>query len=99
MLTAVGATALGPNVLGVLSATSSRGTGRVLGVDSSDPMLERARQLAAAGGAGNVSCELVDAAVHPFELASFDVAISRFGMMFFADPELAFANIRRAIRL
>jgi len=74
------------------------GAGRVLGVDVSDPMLERARQVAAARGAGNVSFELVDAAVHPFEPASFGVVISRFGMMFFAAPEPAFANIRRAMR-
>ena len=81
-----------------LQAARAARTGCVLGVDISDPMLERARQLAAAEEAGNVCFELADAAVHPFASARFDVAISRFGMMFFADPELAFANIRRAMR-
>jgi SAM-dependent methyltransferase len=41
---------------------------------------------------------LADAQTHPFAPASFDVAISRCGLMFFADPPAAFANIRRALR-
>ena len=39
-----------------------------------------------------------DAQVFPFELASFDAAFSRFGVMFFADPTAAFINIRRSLR-
>ena len=39
-----------------------------------------------------------DAQVHPLEPARFDVVISRFGTMFFADPVAAFANIRSATR-
>jgi len=39
-----------------------------------------------------------DAEVYPFAPASFDAAYSRFGVMFFADPVAAFANIRRALR-
>jgi SAM-dependent methyltransferase len=39
-----------------------------------------------------------DAEVYPFAPASFDAAFSRFGVMFFADPVAAFANIRRALR-
>jgi SAM-dependent methyltransferase len=39
-----------------------------------------------------------DAQVHPFEPARFDAVISRFGVMFFADPVAAFANIRSATR-
>src|SRR6202008_2182619 len=57
--------------------------GRVLGVDVSERMLERARELTTAE---NVRYELGDAQVHGFEPASFDVAISRFGTMFFSDP-------------
>jgi SAM-dependent methyltransferase len=41
---------------------------------------------------------LADATVHPFEPASFDLLFSRFGVMFFADPALSFANIRWAMR-
>ncbi len=36
--------------------------------------------------------------MYPFLPGSFDVALSRFGIMFFADPVTAFANIRRALR-
>jgi SAM-dependent methyltransferase len=39
-----------------------------------------------------------DAQVYPFAPASFDVAFSRFGVMFFADAEAAFRNLRRALQ-
>ena len=39
-----------------------------------------------------------DAQVYPFDDAAFDVAISRFGVMFFADPVAAFTNIGRALK-
>jgi len=72
--------------------------GRVVGVDVSERMLERARELTAAEGLDNVRYELGDAQVHRFDPAGFDVAISRFGTMFFDDPPAAFANIAAAIR-
>src|SRR6185312_10033488 len=70
--------------------------GRVLGVDVSEPMLERARQAAPK----ELPIEFVraDATVYPFEPASFDVLASRFGVMFFADPALSFANMRKALK-
>lgn len=72
--------------------------GQVLGVDLSAPMLERARVTAAREGIGNVTFDHTDAQVHPFEPAAFDVAVSRFGVMFFGDPVEAFTNIGRALR-
>jgi SAM-dependent methyltransferase len=72
--------------------------GRALGVDVSKAMLERARELTAAERLENVSYELGDAEVHGFDPARFGLAISRFGTMFFADPEAAFANIASALR-
>ncbi|MDG6107477.1 methyltransferase domain-containing protein [Dactylosporangium aurantiacum] len=39
-----------------------------------------------------------DAQTYPFPTAAFDLAISRFGTMFFADPVSAFANIARSLR-
>ena len=72
--------------------------GSALGVDVSAAMIERARRLTEAAGLPNASFERADAAVHPFPARSFDVAISRFGTMFFADPGAAFANIARAVR-
>jgi SAM-dependent methyltransferase len=72
--------------------------GRVLGVDLSRPMLERARERARAAGAANVAFFEADAQDARFEPAGFDVVFSRFGVMFFADPPAAFANLRRALR-
>ena len=40
---------------------------------------------------------VLTAQVHPFEAAAFDIAISRFGAMFFSDPVAAFANVGRAL--
>jgi SAM-dependent methyltransferase len=72
--------------------------GRVLGVDVSAPAIERARALARAEGLGNAAFEHADAQVHRFPDHRFDLAISRFGTMFFDDPVAAFANIGRALR-
>src|SRR5205823_145679 len=44
------------------------------------------------------SSDLADATVYPFDPASFDLLASRFGVMFFADPALSFANMRKALR-
>jgi SAM-dependent methyltransferase len=79
-------------------AARAAAPGRVVGVDVSERMLERARQLTAAERLDNVRYELGDAQVHRFDPASFDVAISRFGTMFFSDPAAAFANIAAALR-
>jgi SAM-dependent methyltransferase len=61
-------------------------------------MLERARRLTAAAGLGNARYELGDIEVHRLPREHFDVVISRFGTMFFADPVAAFRNIARAAR-
>ena len=72
--------------------------GKVLGVDISEQLLDRARNRTAAEGLHNVAYELGDAQVHPFVPKQFDVVISRFGTMFFADSVAAFSNIARAAR-
>jgi SAM-dependent methyltransferase len=79
-------------------AARAAALGRVVGVDVSERMLERARELTVAERLENVSYELGDAEVFRFDPESFDVAISRFGTMFFADPVAAFANIAFALR-
>jgi ubiquinone/menaquinone biosynthesis C-methylase UbiE len=71
-------------------------TGHVLGVDVSAPMLALARELTPARAP--VEFVLADATVHAFAPASFDLLVSRFGVMFFAEPELSFANLRKALR-
>lgn len=83
---------------GRLTRLAARTADRAVGVDLSEPMLERARASAATEHLVNVSHIQADAQVHPFEEAAFDVALSRLGIMFFADPVAAFANIGRALR-
>jgi SAM-dependent methyltransferase len=83
---------------GQLTRSAARRARHASGVDLSNPMLTRARARAAAEGVANVSFEQGDAQVHPFPEAAFDVALSRFGIMFFADPVAAFTNIGRALR-
>ena len=72
--------------------------GSALGVDLSAPMLDHARRLAEAEGLRNVTFRRADAQTHAFPAARFDLCVSRFGTMFFADPDAAFANIARALR-
>nr|BFD86838.1 methyltransferase domain-containing protein [Streptomyces sp. Xyl84] len=72
--------------------------GRALGLDLSGPMLAEARACAEREGITNVSFTQGDAQAHPFEAGAFDAAISRFGVMFFADPVAAFGNVGRALR-
>jgi len=72
--------------------------GSALGVDISAPAIERARELARAAGLDNITFEHANAQDHRFPQERFDLAVSRFGTMFFDDPVAAFANIRRALR-
>ena len=72
--------------------------GHAYGVDLSARLLEVARRRAADEQVGNVTFTQADAQIHPFTPASVDVAISRLGSMFFADPLAAFTNVRSALR-
>lgn len=83
---------------GQVTRLAARQARQATGVDLSGPMLERARTTAADEGVTNVIFEQADAQIHPFPEGAFDVAMSRFGIMFFADPVAAFANIGSALR-
>lgn len=72
--------------------------GHALGVDIDAGMIAFARQLAEAQDVQNVRFEVGDAQGFPFRPAGFELAVSRFGTMFFADLEAAFENIAYAIR-
>lgn len=72
--------------------------GAALGIDLSARMLDRARAKAESEGVTNVRFEQADAQVHPFAPGSFDLAVSSFGCMFFADPVAAFRNIGAALK-
>jgi SAM-dependent methyltransferase len=69
--------------------------GEVLAIDVSAPLIERARERA---GDLPVRFVLADAAAHPLTPGWADLIVSRFGVMFFADPTLAFRNLRRGLR-
>jgi SAM-dependent methyltransferase len=72
--------------------------GSVLGLDLSGPMLAAATARARSAGLTNVSFARGDAQVYPLPEAAFDAIVSRFGVMFFDDPQAAFANLARALR-
>jgi len=70
-------------------------SGRVVGLDLSAPMLERARERARGLP---IDFLLGDAATHALAPGSFDVLFSRFGVMFFDEPVAAFSHLRRALK-
>jgi SAM-dependent methyltransferase len=72
--------------------------GEVLGADISTAMLTEARKRLADAGPRNVTLIEADAQTYQFEPRHFDLITSRFGVMFFADPTAAFANLLRAAR-
>ncbi|AVS65046.1 SAM-dependent methyltransferase [Paracidovorax avenae] len=70
--------------------------GRVLGVDVSVPLIERARALAPPDE--TVQFQVADASSAELPDGAFDLLFSRFGVMFFDDPARAFAHLRRALK-
>ena len=85
----------GETLLHLARAVGERGS--VLGVDVSQPMLGLAAERVAAEDLRNVRVALADAAAYAFEPRA-DLVFSRFGVMFFDQPSLAFANLGRALR-
>jgi ubiquinone/menaquinone biosynthesis C-methylase UbiE len=79
-------------------AARSASEGRAIGIDRSDAMIERADTRARKEGIENVSFVCADVETHAFPAHQLDIAISRFGSMFFSDPVAAFSNIRRALK-
>jgi len=83
---------------GQTTREAARTARSALGIDISKAAVERARELARAEGLGNITFDTADAQTHSLPPERFDLAISRFGTMFFDDPVAAFANIRTALR-
>lgn len=75
-------------------AAAKRGA-KVVGIDISAPMIEAARLRAERGGT-SATFIVADAQTHRFEPASFDLVLSRMGVMFFEDPVQAFTNLHGA---
>jgi SAM-dependent methyltransferase len=71
--------------------------GETLGLDISEPMLARARERAQPNR--SIRFELADATVYDFERHEADLIVSRFGVMFFADPAKSFANLRKGLKV
>ena len=86
----------GQTSLALAQAIGSIGT--IVGCDISQPLLAMARRRAADAGVDNVSFIEADVQTHIFSPSIFDAVFSRFGVMFFADPPLAFVNVRRGLR-
>src|SRR5436309_2713463 len=68
--------------------------GRVVATDISAEMLAFGRERAAAAGLGNVEFMESDASSLGFPQASFDAAVSRWGIIFEPDAEAAAGRIR-----
>ena len=84
----------GAHALAVAAQVQPRG--QVLALDVSKPFLKRTKQRAKATG---LPVETFHGDAQVAELpGGFDVATSRFGVMFFSDPTAAFANIAKALR-
>lgn len=71
--------------------------GRVVATDISAEMLAYGRERAAAAGLGNIEFVESDASSLDFEEASFDAALSRWGIIFDPDGEGAAARVRRLL--
>lgn len=82
---------------GATTLCLARVIGECVGVDISEALVATARERADAAGAP-ASFLLGDAQDYAFEAEAYDLIVSRFGVMFFADPVAAFDNLRRAAR-
>jgi len=86
----------GPSTVELARRVAPRGT--VRGIDIAPSMLTAAQVRADREGADNVEFVVGDAQCDDIGDGSFDIVFSQFGVMFFADPAAAFANLRRALR-
>lgn len=83
---------------GALTLAAAGRDASAVGVDISGPLIEAARARAGRLGIAGAQFVRADAQTHGFEAQGFDALISRFGVMFFADPAAAFRNLRFAVR-
>lgn len=72
--------------------------GSVIGIDISAPMLESARQRRLSARVENATFLNADAQTRDLSSLEVDLVFSRFGVMFFAEPVVAFRNLRTALR-
>ena len=72
--------------------------GEAIGVDISPTLVAASKATASSASVENISFRVADAQVDSLGDRGADAVYSRFGVMFFADPVVAFANIRHALR-
>lgn len=85
----------GPGATTLAAARRLGAKGRCVGLDIAEPMIAAARSRAEREGSpATFIC--ADAQTYAFAPASFDMIVSRFGVMFFDDPVQAFTNLRHA---
>ena len=70
---------------------------RAVGLDISHPLVEIANRRVVEAGIGNTDFVVADAQTHDFAVDEFTLIVSQFGLMFFDDPDAAFANLRRSL--
>ena len=71
--------------------------GKIIGLDISVPMLDQASKLALEMSLTNTEFQIKDVQVEDLKSEYFDIAFSRFGVMFFEDPFEAFKNIHNSL--
>jgi SAM-dependent methyltransferase len=86
---------LGDTTQAIASAVGP--TGEAVGVDAAARMLEIARSEAAESGVANARFTVADVQFDPLG-SDYDMAFSRMGTMFFANPVAALRNVRSALR-
>ena len=72
--------------------------GHVTGLDISIPMLDRAEKFASEMSLSNIDFQVKDVQTEEINSNHYDIAFSRFGVMFFEDPYEAFKNINQSIK-
>jgi SAM-dependent methyltransferase len=90
--------AAGPGDTGLLAAEMVQPGGTLISSDFAEPMLDVARERAAALGIENVEFRVIDAESIDLPTASVDAALCRWGYMLMADPGAALGETRRVLR-
>ena len=71
---------------------------KITGVDISEPMLDQAKKVASEKNLYNVDFQVMDIQTELDIEGKYSAAFSRFGVMFFENPVIAFKNINRSLK-
>ncbi|MHB8416810.1 MAG: class I SAM-dependent methyltransferase [Myxococcales bacterium] len=83
---------------GLLARALAPRVGRFTGLDLTQAMIAKAREIAAREGLGNARFEVGDATALPFADASFDLAVTRLALHHIPEPSRALAEMARVLR-